>query len=65
MGEVASIGRSDIKPIVQGGSRDEQVMGVRFGARSLQGSPERSIAASYGEVEIDDLHAGDELLDPE
>ena len=40
-------------------------MGVRFGARSLQGSPERSIAASYGEVEIDDLHAGDELLDPE
>ena len=23
MGEVASIGRSDIKPIVQGGSRDE------------------------------------------
>jgi hypothetical protein len=28
MGEVANIGRSDIKPIVQGGSRDEQVMSM-------------------------------------
>ena len=40
-------------------------MGVRFDARRLQGSPERSMTASDGEVEIDDLHAGDELLDPE